>query len=110
MNSDRHGSPKAIRWWLVWNAIAVVISGCHRYPEISPQAFELAKAVDNLCNLKNASQVPLARQKVDAELQAGNITEREHGWLMSLLETADAGAWEQASTEARKLLASQQNR
>lgn len=110
MNSDRHRGLTAFRWWLLGSVLAVGFSGCHRYPEISPQAFELAKAVDNLCNLKNADQVPTARQKVDAELQAGHITEREHGWLMSLLDDAAAERWEQASTEARKLLASQQNR
>jgi len=103
-----HGWQRRCLWLCVMACLGW--AGCQRYPEMSPRAFEIAKAIDNLCNLKNTDQIPNARQKVNTDLQSGLITDREHGWLMSVLDDAEAGNWEQASATARQLLTSQQNR
>ncbi|MBI1346754.1 hypothetical protein GC163_10755 [bacterium] len=94
----------------IWLSSLVCLIGCQRYPEFSPAAFELAKAVDNLCNLKNAEQLPLAREKIAAEHQSGAITDREQQWLIEIVAAAEANDWESASARSQQMLQSQQNR
>ncbi len=85
-----------------------MLVGCGGYPEVSPQAVELAKAVDNLCNLRDVSQIAQAREIVQNEHGAGAITEDEHSYLLNILDTAASGDWDAAQQESRRLLEDQQ--
>ena len=88
--------------------LLVLLVGCGGYPEVSPQALELAKAVDNLCNLQDASQIDQAREIVLNEHGAGAITEAEHSYLLNILDMAASGDWDAAQQESRRLLEDQQ--
>ena len=56
-------SVSRFKWFWLLCLLAPLTCGCG-YPRVSPEAFELAKAVDNLCNLRDATQLPRAREIV----------------------------------------------
>lgn len=87
--------------------LALLSGGCGGYPEVSPRAFELAKLLDNACNVRKADQLEEFRQLVDQATTDQEITSQERGWLLGITETAEAGDWDAAATEARKLLLDQ---
>jgi len=83
------------------------VAGCGRYPEINPAAFELAKAIANVCNARNGEQLETARQTISAKREAGEITDQEERILSGIVERAAAGEWEHAERQARQLLKDQ---
>ena len=64
-----------------------LIAGCG-YGEVSPQAYECAKALYNVSNRKLASHVPKVQQKIADSLEEGAITAREAKWLEAIAEDA----------------------
>lgn len=100
--------PRYAWFWLLCLLVPLT-SGCG-YPRVSPEAFELAKAVDNLCNLRDATQLPRAREIIIERHEAGDISNQELGWLSTILDQAEAGNWEAAMQSSRKLLLSQNSR
>jgi hypothetical protein len=86
-----------------------LVAGCG-YPTVSRDAFEIAKAIDNVCNLKQKEKLPTAREIVSAKAKAGAITSREEKWFLAILDTADRGDWAAAAAEARRILTDQQRR
>lgn len=89
-------------------ALLILPAGCGGYPEVSAEALELAKAVDNLCNLQEPTQIESARETIRSEHSAGNISDIEQTFLLDILDTADAGDWDAAQQESRRLLEDQQ--
>jgi hypothetical protein len=87
--------------------LALGLAGCG-YPPISTSAFELAKALDNLCNLKATEQLPRARRMIDERTTAGELSAQEAKWLLDIVATAERGDWETATSRARRLLVDQQ--
>ena len=92
---------------LVGMVLALVLTGCGGYPEVSPAAFELAKAVNSLCNARNAEQIPAAHAIITEKHTAGEITDEEQEMLNDILDLAAGGQWERAERNARRLLADQ---
>ncbi|MCA9205662.1 MAG: hypothetical protein R3C99_00350 [Pirellulaceae bacterium] len=84
----------------------LIFAGCG-YPKVSPAAFELSKAVDNLCNLRSSEQIAKARQLVREKSGSGEITDSEEQILTNILDMAEAGQWERAEQETRELLSDQ---
>lgn len=84
----------------------LIFGGCG-YPKVSPAAFELSKAVDNLCNLRSGEQIETARRLVREKLDNGEITESEERILSNILDLAESGEWERAEQETRELLSDQ---
>lgn len=89
--------------------LACGLAGCG-YPPISTAAFELAKALDNLCNLKATEQLPQARRIIDEQTTAGALSPRESKWLLEIVKTAEEGNWEAAAAQARRMLVDQQRK
>ena len=87
--------------------LVICLAGCRGYPEVSPAAFELAKAVNNLCNLRDAEQIPTASAIIAQQHAAGEITDAEQELLTDILTLAAGGKWERAEADARRLLADQ---
>lgn len=85
------------------------LAGCG-YPSISTSAFELAKALDNLCNLKATEQLPQARRMIDEQTTAGALSPRESKWLLEIVKTAEEGNWEAAAAQTRRMLVDQQRK
>lgn len=87
--------------------LLVLAGGCGGYPEVSPAAFELAKAVVAVCNTRQPEQLDKARRIIQMRHEAGDISQREERYLGEILELAEAGRWERAETRARRLLRDQ---
>ena len=87
--------------------LCIVVGGCG-HPTIGTEAFQLAKALDNVCNLRDHEQLPKARALVEAAHGDGSISDSERRILTGIVKQAEDGEWEQAAKDVRKLLAAQQ--
>jgi hypothetical protein len=87
--------------------LCLAVGGCG-YPTISTEAFELAKAVDNVCNLRDRDQLPKAQALVESSHRDGTITAGERRILEKIVAQAESGNWERAASDVRRLLAAQQ--
>ena len=90
--------------------LALLVAGCSRGPVLSPEAYELAKAVDTLFNLREEPQLAKAREIIAGKRAAGTISEREQQLLTDLIEVAAGGNWDGAAQQCRRLLLDQTNR
>lgn len=82
------------------------MSGCG-YPRIQFEAYELAKALNTICNLKKQEQLPQFRDMVAQKQEAGELSAEEAEILLEILKIAEAGEWERARDEVRRLLLDQ---
>jgi hypothetical protein len=95
------------RHLLAWVCIlAAIASGCG-YPEVSPKTYEVANALYAATNRQSIEHVDKAIAVTEELLAAGEISEREAGWLKAIAEQARNGDWDNAATEARRLIADQ---
>lgn len=83
------------------------LGGCQRYPEVSRPAYDTAKIMVNVCNARQPEQIPRARQLIQEQLEAGEISDAEYGMLVDITDLAAEGDWEAAEAEARKLIVHQ---
>ena len=84
-------------------------TGCGGYPAVTPEAYKLAKLLENACHVQKPEQLPLFRTMVEDQHAAGLISSQERSWLLTIADTAAAGNWEEAASEIRRLM-SDQNR
>lgn len=90
-------------------ALAILVSGCGtKYPSVSSDCYDLAKSLTTVCNLRKTDQLGQLRQMASDREQAGKISRSEREMLESIVDEAEGGDWEQAESNARKLLAAQQ--
>jgi polyhydroxyalkanoate synthesis regulator phasin len=82
------------------------MSGCG-YPEVSPKTYEVANALYAASNRQSTEHIEKAAAITDELLAAGEISEREAGWLKAITEQARSGDWDSAAKEARALIADQ---
>ena len=87
--------------------LCLAVGGCE-HPTIGTEAFELAKAVDNVCNLRDRDQLPKAQALVETAHRDGTITAGERRILAKIVAQAESGNWERAANDVRSLLAAQQ--
>lgn len=84
-----------------------LVAGCGRYPPVGHAAYELAESVAGVCNGRQATQLPAARQLIADRQAAGLITRQEEGYLLDIIQQAERGEWERAERRARRLLLDQ---
>lgn len=106
MTSDRR--PVGRRAW--WLGLVVLLAGCGGYPEVSPKTYEFAKALYGICNRQQLEKLDPVTEQIEAARDADEITAREAGWLLEIVETAGAGDWTAATAEARRLMEDQVRR
>ncbi len=94
---------RAFSWGTVF---AVIMSGCG-YPEVSPKTYEVANALYAAANRQSTEHIDKAAVLTDELLAAGEISDREAGWLKAIAEQARNGDWDSAAAEARALIADQ---
>lgn len=113
MSTNANRSSATRRTWLLAACAAAIVPviavGCGGYPPVSTEAFELAKAISNLCNARSAEQIPRARRIIDERHDAAAITPRERQFLIEILDVAERGDWDGAESQCRRLLADQTN-
>ena len=91
-------------------ALLVVIAGCKTYGEVSPAAYELAKAAYSACNRESASGLERLADLIAEYESANEISADEATWLREIVETARSGEWSEAADAARQILDEQVRR
>lgn len=103
-------SPRAgRRSWLLWLLAPIVLAGCG-YPEVSPKAYEISKALFSAASRQSEEQLDRAAGLIETELKAGEISPQEAGWLNEVVATAREGNWPEAQATARQIMEDQINR
>ncbi|MBI1310345.1 hypothetical protein GC176_03485 [bacterium] len=92
--------------FIVAAILATGMNGCG-YPEVSQKTYDVANALFAASNRRSAEHIEKAAVLVSELQAAGEITEREAGWLLEIVEQARSGDWDGAATEARTLIADQ---
>ncbi|MEW4490732.1 hypothetical protein AB1L42_21800 [Thalassoglobus sp. JC818] len=86
-----------------------LIAGCG-YPEISPQSYDLTKALYSICNRKDEIRLAEFEQHLSKELADGSISDSEVAMLESIIQMAEGGDWENAMQECRQVMVDQVDR
>ena len=84
-------------------------SGCG-YPAVSPKTYEISKALYSVCNQKSKERLETVQTLIQSSLKEKEINEREADWLNEIVASANAGDWETATLEARRLMEDQTGR
>ncbi|MEM8865385.1 MAG: hypothetical protein AAGF31_07520 [Planctomycetota bacterium] len=80
--------------------------GCG-YGEVSPQAYQYAKAIYNIAGRQASERIAPFREQVRAAHADGEISEQELAWLEAIADDAQAGNWKPATKAARRMMEDQ---
>lgn len=95
-----------IRYVWLCLLMGVCLSGCG-YPQVSPKAYELSKALYSACNRRSEEQLTRVVELIESHSSAGDINRRESEWLTAIVDQARARQWHQAMIEARQIMEDQ---
>jgi hypothetical protein len=98
----RHGS-------LILFFCLATFAGCG-YPEVSPKAYEISKAMYRLCNQREDTRIELIARLIEESLESGDISAAEAKLLQEILEEASEGHWDDCAAEVRRLMNDQVRR
>ena len=93
------------RW--ACGCLLVGIVGCGGYDEVSPTAYEYAKALYSVTNRKAQDRLPSVTDGIQTSLEDGKLTDRENAWLIDIVRKAEDGHWEAANRAARQMMEDQ---
>lgn len=97
----------ACRSWLTTVlAIGLIVTGCG-YGIVSPKAYEHAKAIYTLANMKAATVLDETERAIALDAEAGNLTPQETSWLNDLCADCREGNWKEAQSAARQMMEEQ---
>ena len=88
---------------------SLLLSGCG-YPEVSPKTYELSKALYSVCNQKSPERLDKVQALIQSSLNQEEITSREADWLNGIIKQAQAGEWDEALQESRRIMEDQAGR
>lgn len=91
-------------------AAAVLAAGCGGYGEVSPKAYEFAKALYSACSRRDGAGLAKIERLVAEAESAGELTSREAGRLADIAEDARGGDWQEAAAAARRMMEDQVRR
>lgn len=86
--------------------ISAFFPGCG-YPEVSPKAYELTKALYSATNLKQVERLNAVESLIEEAVKAQEITAQEADYLSDIITRAREGDWEKAQEETRALMEDQ---
>ena len=92
--------------WLWSGLLLAVLPGCGP-SAVSPQTYELSKALYSACNLKQTDRLELIADLIESSLADSEITEVECQRLREAVALGEAGQWKVASELARRILEDQ---
>lgn len=86
--------------------ISCIASGCGGVTSsgLSPAAFKLARSSHVVARTKASDRLAEIATAVSEAESSGEISGREAALLHDVLATAEAGDWERASSESRRLM------
>lgn len=88
-------------------AMLTVFRGCGGYGEAGPAAYEHAKALYSICNRQDAPRLEKFSTSLASAVDAGEVTPKEQQWLAEIVALAQAGNWQEATANARRLMEDQ---
>jgi len=88
---------------------SLFVSGCQKYGEVSPKAYELATALYSVCNRQDTARLEKVESLIAESTKAAELSSSEEKWLTSILESARSGSWESAASAARTMMEEQQH-
>jgi hypothetical protein len=91
--------------WLI--VLSLLVSGCGGYGDVSPTAYEYAKALFSITNRRAEAKLDQVAGQIEAEQAAGKLSESEAGWLMAIVDDARDGQWQAANQAARRIMEDQ---
>ncbi|WP_339734277.1 hypothetical protein [uncultured Gimesia sp.] len=101
------------RWFklqVVFVVMALLpLTGCG-YPEVSPQTYEISKALYSVCNQKSEERLVVVQELIEGSLENKEISENEADWLNGIIKQAQEGNWKSAMQESRRLMEDQADR
>lgn len=99
-----------ITYLLVAVVAAVMLSGCQKYGEVSPQTYEFAKALYSVCNRKDDGRLQSTETAIQEAVKSGELPEGQAGDLLEIIETARSGNWTTAMQDCRTMMSEQNGR
>lgn len=87
----------------------LVTSGCQQYGEVSPRTYEISKALYAACNRKSEEHLQQVSELINESADEGEIKADEKQWLQDIVSKAEAGNWQEAMLDARKIMEEQQD-
>lgn len=94
---------------LAFGLLAAVV-GCGGYGQVSPAAYEHAKSLYTLSNMRAVASLEGVEAGIEADLESQQITEREAAWLRDICQDCRAGKWREAQAAAREIMDDQVRR
>lgn len=91
---------------LITLAMLTLTQGCG-YGEVSPTAYQYAKALYSISNRQAEHQLDAVTQQIQESQQQGELQGSEAAWLQSIIEQAREGQWKEANQAARQIMEDQ---
>jgi len=77
------------------------------YGKVSPDAYEVAKALYGTCLSESDQRLEMVSSLLDDDEDSLEVTARERDWLESMIEKAKDGNWKSAAKSARRMMEDQ---
>lgn len=87
--------------------IAMVMYLTSGYREISSQAYQYARSLYTVCNQKDTQRLEKVVQMIEVDYKDQKLSDRDHSYLMGLVQMAKHGKWTDAQERIRELLEAQ---
>lgn len=85
---------------------ALSVAGCG-YGQVSPTAYEFAKALYAISNRQAGDRLDPISEQVTVARDDGQLTDREAKWLHDIIAQARDGYWKSAEQASRRMLEDQ---
>lgn len=82
-------------------------TGCGSYGELSPTAYEFAKALYSVSNRQAEDKLEATAQQIQQAQSNGDISPEEADWLQEIIQQSRAGHWKEANQAARQMMEDQ---
>jgi len=102
-----NSSKSIIAGVIVLAVIAISVRGCGRYGEVNALTYQHAKALYSACNSRDPERLRTCTSMIAAAESGEGISSTESGYLKAIIDTADAGQWDDAQAMARQLMVDQ---
>lgn len=93
---------------------ALLLRGCDEYGEVSPRAYDVAKALYGACRRREDPQsaprsqiLEKLRDQIEVSLRAHEISRDEYGYLTTMINKAERGDVKGAAASARLMMEEQ---
>lgn len=95
-------------WNLCCLVLLVSMIGCQqRYGEVSPTAYEYAKALYSIANRRDAGRLDLVESQLAVSIRENLLSAQEQAWLQQIVSASRQGNWTAATRDCRTMMEEQ---